>query len=335
MKFKRLITTIDAHTEGEAVRLVTGGIPNIPGKTIQKKREFFMENLDYLRSALVDEPRGHEAMFVVVMTPPVTDDAAFGVIFMMSPKHYPDMCGHGSIGTATIAVEMGIVEAKEPITEVVFNTPTGTIHTRVSVENGKAKSVTIQNIPCFLYKSAVVKVPGLGELPVDISFGGNFYAIVKAKDVGVKTEADEISRHADLFAQIKKSINEQVEIQHPEMDFVKGVEVFIIHDKPRNPKANILNIAYVGPGKNMDRSPCGTGTSATMAALHAKGELGLGDIYVTESITGSLFQGKLIKEAKVGDFNAVIPEITGRAFIMGINNIVLDEDDPFKYGFRL
>ena len=335
MKFKRLITTVDAHTEGEPVRLITGGIPNIPGKTMQEKREFFSQNLDYLRSALVDEPRGHEAMFVLMMTPPVTSEADFGVIFMMSPKYYPDMCGHGSIGAATIAVEMGIVEAKEPVTEVVIDTPTGTIHTRVNVKDGKAKSVTIQNIPCFLYKSAVVNVPGLGELPVDISFGGDFYAIVEAKDLGIKSGANDIARAEDLFAQIKKSINQQVEIQHPEMDFVKGVNVFIIHDKPHNPKANILNIAYVGPGKNMDRSPCGTGTSATMATLYAKGELGLGETYVTESVTGSLFQGKLIKEAKVGNFKAVVPEITGRAFIMGMHSFVMDEDDPFKYGFRL
>jgi len=338
MKFKKLITTVDAHTEGEPVRLVTGGFPNIPGKTMVEKRDFFVQNFDHLRAALVNEPRGHENMFVVVLTPPVTDDADFGIIFMMGPdKRYPNMCGHGSIGAATIAVETGMIEIKEPITEVVFNAPSGTVHVRVNVENGKAKSATIQNVPCFLYKTTVVKVPGLGELPVDISFGGNiFFAIVKAKDIGIIPKASEITRAEELFAKIRESVNQQVEIKHPEFDFViKGINGFIINDKPRHPEANILNIIYVGQGGVMDRSPCGTGTSAKLAALYGKGELGLGETYVTESISGSTFQAKLIKEVKVGPFKAVVPEITGRAFIMGMHNFVLDEDDPFKYGFRL
>ena len=336
MKFKKLITTVDAHTEGEPVRLVTGGIPNIPGKTMAEKRDFFAANLDHLRCALHDEPRGHDNMFILVMTPPVTDNADFGIIFMMGPgKRYPNMCGHGSMGVATIAVEMGMVEVKEPVTEVVIDTPSGTVPIRVNVENGKAKSATIRNVPCFLYKTEVVNVPGLGELPVDISFGGNFFtAFVEAKDIGVEPVANAITRAEDLFTKIKESINQQVEIQHPEMDFIRGVNLCILNDRPRNPKANVLNIAYTGE-KIMDRSPCGTGTSAKMAVLYGKGELGLGETYVTESIIGSLFYGKLIKEVKVGDFKAVIPEITGRAFIMGMHTFVLDEDDPFKHGFKL
>ena len=333
MKFKRWLTTIDAHTEGEPVRLVTGGIPNIPGKTMSEKKDFVSQNLDHLRSALCDEPRGHEAMVVLIMTPPVTDDAAFGVLFMLSPKQYPDMCVHCSIGVATIAVEMGIVEPKEPVTEVVFDTPAGTIHARVNVENGNARSVTIENVPSFLYKTALIRVPGLGELPVDIAFGGNFFGIVEARDIGVKPRADDIARAEDLLIQITESINQQVESQHPELDFIRGVHLLIINDKPRNPKANILNIEC--RGRRMDRSPCGTGTSAKMATLWTKGELGLGETYVSESIIGSLFYGKLTKEVRVGNFKAVVPEITGRAFITGIHNFVINEDDPFKYGFRL
>jgi proline racemase len=335
VKFERWLTTIDAHTGGEAVRCVIGGIPNIPGKTMSEKRDFVSRNLDHLRTALCDEPRGHEAMFVLMMTPAVTNDAAFGVLFMMSPKEYPDMCGHGSIGVATIAVETGIVEVKEPVTEVVFDTPGGTVHARVNVENGKVKSTTIQNVPSFLYKTALIKIRSLGELPVDIAFGGNFYGIIEARDIGIKAEPDDIARAEDLLTQIKESINQQVDIRHPELDFINGLQMLIINDKPRNPKANILNIATLCHGKSMDRSPCGTGTSAKMATLWAKGQLGLRETYVTESIIGSLFYGELSKEVRVGNFKAVIPEITGRAFITGTHNFVIDQDDPFKYGFRL
>ena len=334
MKFKRLLTTIDSHTEGEPTRLVIGGIPNIPGKTMAEKRDFMKQNLDYLRTALCDEPRGHPNMFASILTPPVTDKADFGVV-MMYPGGYIDMCGHGSMGIAVTAIEMGIVEPKEPMTEVVFDTPAGTIHVKVNVEEGKAKSATIQNIPCFLYKTAMIRVPDLGELPVDIAYGGNFYGIVEAKHMGITADASSIQKSFSLVKQIVESINQQVEVKHPELDYIRAeVEEILIHDEPRNPKANIINVS-AGISGLIDRSPCGTGTSATMATLYAKGELELEQTYVTESVTGSLFYGKLIKEVKVGGLKAVIPEVTGRVFITGMHNFVIDEDDPFKYGFKL
>lgn len=334
-KFKNWITAIDAHTEGEPVRLVTSGLPYVPGQTMLEKMEYFSQNLDHFRAALCDEPRGHEAMYVVVMTPPVSREAAFGVLFMMSPKEYHDMCGHGSIGVATIAVEMGIVEAKEPVTEVVFDAPAGTVHVMVNVEQTKAKSVTIRNVPSFLYASKMVNVPSFGEIPVDVAFGGNAYAIMEAKDIGVKPEPKDLARAEELLQKIKECVNEQIGFQHPEYPEINGIHILEICDKPRSPKANSINIATVGFGKNMDRSPCGTGTSAKMAALWAKGKLKLGETYATESIIGSIFYGKLVKEVKVGDFRAVVPEITGSAWITGVHNFVIDDDDPFKYGFSL
>ncbi len=333
MKFQRLITTVDSHTEGEPVRLVIGGIPNIPGRTMAEKKDFVRQNLDHLRTALIYEPRGHPAMFVSMMTSPVTDEADFGVV-MMYLGGYLDMCGHGIMGVATTAVEMGMVEPKEPVTEVVIDTPAGTIRTRVNIMGGKVKSVTIQNIPCFLYKTAMIEVPGLGKLPVDISFGGSFYGIVEAKHLGIRADISSIRKSSSLIAEIVKSINQQVEVKHPELDYIRGEVLILIHDKSRNPEADILNVS-TGITGLIDRSPCGTGTCATMAALHAKGELGIGETFVTESIIGSLFSGKLIKEINVGGIKAVIPEVTGRTFITGIHNFVIAEDDPFKYGFRL
>jgi len=334
-----MLTTVDYHTAGESVRVVTGGIPNIPGKTILEKRDFVRQNLDHLRTALINEPRGHDSMWACIMTPPVTDGAAFGLIFMAGGG-YHDMCGHGLIGAATLAVEMGIVEAREPETEVAIDVPVGLIRVRVNVENGKARSATLQNVPSFLYKSGMIKVPRLGELPVDIAFGGNFFAIIEAKDLGITSDATSIKEvyTSGLFEEIFQSINKQVPIQHPEKDYIKGLGMILVSDKPINPEAKVRdtvrNINMLG-NNFIDRSPCGSGTSARVATQYAKGKLRLGETLVTESIIGSHFHAKAIKEVSVGGIKAIIPEVTGRAFVTGIHTLVIDEDDPFKYGFRL
>ena len=334
-----MLTTVDYHTAGEPVRVVTGGIPNIPGKTILEKRDFVRQNLDHLRTALINEPRGHDSMWACIMTPPVTDGAAFGLIFMAGGG-YHDMCGHGLIGAATLAVEMGIVEAREPETVVAIDVPVGLIRVRVNVENGKARSATLQNVPSFLYKSGMIKVPRLGELPVDIAFGGNFFAIIEAKDLGITSDATSIKEvyTSGLFEEIFQSINKQVPIQHPEKDYIKGLGMILVSDKPINPEAKVRdtvrNINMLG-NNFIDRSPCGSGTSARVATQYAKGKLRLGETLVTESIIGSHFHAKAIKEVSVGGIKAIIPEVTGRAFVTGIHTLVIDEDDPFKYGFRL
>lgn len=339
MRFHRMLTTVDFHTAGEPVRVVTGGIPNIPGKTMLEKRDFVRQNLHHLRDALLNEPRGHSGMWACIMTPPVTDEAAFGLVFM-SAGGYRDMCGHGSIGTATLAVEMGIVEAKEPETVVAIDVPAGLIRVRVNVENGRAKGATLQNVPSFLYKSQVIKVPRLGELPIDIAFGGNFFAIVEAKDLGVTSDVAGLRGvySSGLFAEIVKSVNEQVQVQHPEKDYIKGLEMILVSDRVVNPEANVRdtvkNIAFYGNNK-IDNSPCGSGTSARVAARYGKGELRLGETLVTEGIIGSRFHGKPVKEVNVGGIKAIIPEITGRAFVTGFHTFVIDEEDPLKYGFRL
>jgi len=336
MRFERLITTVDSHTEGMATRVITGGIPNLPGKTMAEKRDFVKQNLDYLRTAVLNEPRGGQ-VYGCIMTPPVTDDAAFGAIWMRRGEAavYSDMCGHATMGVATTAVEMGMVEPVEPVTEMTIDVPAGIVRAKVNVENGKAKSVSIQNVPSFHYQTSTIKVPGLGELNVDVAFGGNTIAIVEAKDIGIETTIAGITRARDLIVQIIESINEQVEIQDPEKGPTKMAKTgIVISDKPTNPKANTKNIA-VTKELFFDRSPCGTGTSGKMATLYAKGELDLGQTFVAESIIGSLFYGKLIKEVDVGGIKAVVPEVTGRVFITGMHQFTIDADDPFKYGFVL
>ena len=333
MKFERLMTTIDAHAEGMPIRLVTGGIPNIPGQTMAEKRDFVKQNLDHLRTFLVYEPRGHTNMFASILTTAVTDEAAFGVVFL-SPWGYINMCGHGSMGIATIAVETGMVEAREPVTDILIDTPAGPVRVRVNVKNGKAKSTTLESVPSFLYGTELIKVPDIGELPVDIAYGGNNFAIVEAKDLGITTCVDDVLNSESLLTQIKESVNRQVKVQHPKIDDIKGIEGVLISDSPANPKANVKNVA-LGPHGNIDRSPCGTGTCARLATQYFKGKLGLGETLATESIIGSIFYAKAVKEVSVGAIRAVVPEVTGSAFITGIHNFVMDEDDPFKYGFRL
>jgi len=334
-----MLTTVDLHTAGMPVRIVTGGIPNIPGKTMPEKRDFARQNLNHLATAILNEPRGHTDMWACIMTPPVTDEAAFGLIFL-SAGGFRDMCGHGSIGAATLAVEIGIVETREPETEVAIDVPAGLIRVRVSVENGKVQSGTLQNVPSFLYKSGVIKVPRLGELPVDIAFGGNFYAIIEAKDLGIKSDVASIKGvyTSGLFEEIIESINKQVQIQHPEKDYIKGLSAILISDKVTNPEAEardtVKNILMLG-NNCIDRSPCGSGTSSRVATHYAKGKLRLGETLVTESIIGSHFHAKAVKEVSVGSIKAIIPEVTGRAFVTGMHTFVMDEDDPYKYGFRL
>jgi len=326
------ISTIDAHAEGMPVRLITGEAPDIPGKTMAEKRDFVKQNLDYLRTFLICEPRGHSGMLAAVLTPPVTDEAAFGLIFL-SPLGYPGMCGHAVMGVATIAVETGIVELKEPTTEIVIDTPAGSIRTRINVEKGRARSVSVQNVPSFLYKrELILKIPHVGEVPVDIAYGGNYFAIVEAKHLGITTHVDDILRLQSLFEQIGNCVTQQVAVKDPEIGQINRI---LISDKPTNPKANVKNIAVGTTNRLVDRSPCGTGTSARLATQYFKGELGLGETFVTESMIGTLFYGKLIQEVTIGSVRAVVPEVTGSAFIIGMHHFVMDKDDPLKYGIRI
>lgn len=336
MRFERLVTTVDSHTEGMATRVITGGIPNIPGKTMAEKRDYVKQNLDFLRTAVLNEPRGGE-VYGCIMTPPVTDEAAFGAIWMRRGEEavYSDMCGHATMGVAVTAVEMGMVELKEPVTEIAMDTPAGIVRAGVNVENGKAKSVSIRNVPSFHYQTTNIEVPGLGDLSVDIAFGGNKIAIVEASDIGIETSIADIRRSRDLIGRIIDSINEQVEIHGPEKGPIKmAATAIMISDKPTNPKANVKNIA-VTKELFIDRSPCGTGTSGKLATLYARGELDLGQTFIVESIVGSLFYAKLVEEIDVGEKMAVVPELTGRVFITGMHQFTLDPDDPFKYGFVL
>ena len=331
---KRTIVTVESHTAGEPTRIIIGGIPHVPGRSMMEKKEYFRKNLDFLRTALMQEPRGHRDMFGALLVAPCDDEADLGVVFMDSDG-YADMCGHGSLGTMTMAVETGMVEAVEPITKVNLDTPAGLVRGEVAVRNGSVESATLHNVPSFLYKSISLRVPEIGEVPVDIAFGGNFYALVSAEHIGMEID---ISNSAELIragVMIKEAANREIKIEHPEKPEINQVFGTRIYDgKPTHPEAQVRNFMVLGDGY-VDRSPCGTGTSAHIAMLHAKGQLKLNELSVHESIIGTTFSAKASAEVMVGNYKAILPDITGRAFITGMCTWTIDPADPVKYGFLL
>ena len=319
---------------GEPTRVVIGGIGSIPGQSMADKRDYASRKLDYIRTALMHEPRGHRDMFGSIILDPTDANADLGIIFM-DGGGYLDMCGHGSIGAVTVALEMGLIKAKGPITTITLETPAGLVQASAVIRDQAVVSVSIKNVPSFLFQRAVpVTIPNHGTVYADIAFGGNFFALVDAAAVGLKIESVNADRLSTLGMQILAILKEKVEIIHPLSKKQQNVNLVEFCGPATVKGAHSRNVVVFGNGQ-IDRSPCGTGTCARMAALHADGELQLGEHFIHESIIGSTFQGKLLEERQLGSITAVIPEITTRAFITGIQQFIIDPADPLKHGFLL
>ena len=334
MNFSRSINVIDSHTVGEPTRIVVGGVPQIPGNTMIEKKNYLSEHLDYLRTAIMHEPRGHNDMFGSILTAATIPEADFGIIFM-DGGGYLNMCGHGSIGAATVAVETGMVPMVEPVTIVKMEAPAGLIEARVAVENGRVKEVSITNVPSFLYlKDVELEYGDYGKLKFDISFGGSFFAIVDARQIGLEIKPENANKLKEFGIGLRDYINQQIKVEHPLLPQINTVDLVEIFGAPTHEDATYKNVVVFGQGQ-VDRSPCGTGTSAKMATLVAKEQLGINEKFVYESIAGTLFKGRALEKTTVGDYDAIIPEVTGSAFITGFSQMVIDENDPLKYGFTL
>ncbi|WP_406629952.1 proline racemase family protein [Amycolatopsis sp. WGS_07] len=333
MRTTRIIHAVDSHTEGMPTRVVTGGVGVFPGASMAERRVWFQENADDLRTFLMCEPRGHSAMSGSILQPPTRPDADYGVLFIEVSGLLP-MCGHGTIGTATVLVETGMVPVVEPVTTVRLETPAGLVVAEVAVKDGKATSVTIRNVPSFsLALDASVAVPGFGDVRYDLAFGGNFYAIVDLDDLGLPFDRKAKNELLDAGLKIMAAINEHAIPQHPERPDISGCH-HVYLKAPGSDAKHSRHAMAIHPGW-FDRSPCGTGTSARMAQLHARGELGLDTDFVNESYIGTTFIGRLVEETKVGGIPAVVPTITGRAWITGTAQYMLDPTDPFPAGFEL
>jgi proline racemase len=314
-------------------RVVTGGVGPIPGETMLERKLHFETEMDELRLLLMREPRGHGAMSGAILQPPTRDDADWGVLFIEVSGCLP-MCGHGTIGVATVLVETGMVPVTEPETVIRLDVPAGLVEARVRVEHGRARAVTLRNVPSFLLaRDRTVDVPGLGAIAYDMAYGGNFYALTPAADAGLVVDPARSAELIDAGLRVMAAINASDRPVHPDDPRIGGCRHVVFHEPGRD-GADARAATSIHPGW-LDRSPCGTGTSARMAQLHARGALAIGEEFVNESVIGSRFSGRAVAETTVGGLPAIVPEITGRAWITGMGQYLLDAEDPFPAGFTL
>jgi len=332
-----VITTIDTHAAGEPLRIVTGGLPPLQGNTILEKRRYMQQHLDYIRKALMWEPRGHRDMYGCILTPPVTPEADFGVLFMHN-EGYSTMCGHGTIALVTVLLETGAFPAKSQQTLVNLDTPAGLVRATAHLDNnGHVEHISFLNVPSFLYARDVeIELPTYGRLTVDVAFGGAFYAFLPATQVRLSITPQQANQLAAAGDMITKAVNAVLPSKHPleeDLGFLYGT---IFTGPPENPSHYSRNVCIFADAE-VDRSPTGTGVSARLALHHAKGEIVEGQEIVIESILGaaSTFSGCVVGQARVGPYQAVVPEVSGRAFITGRHEFVIDPGDELGQGFLL
>ncbi|MEK6323925.1 MAG: proline racemase family protein [Acidobacteriota bacterium] len=325
------ITTIDAHAAGEPLRVITGGIPPIPGDTILAKRRYARETLDHLRRALMFEPRGHADMYGCILTEPVTPDADLGVLFMHN-EGYSTMCGHGVIALVTVLLETGMLEPREVVR---LDTPAGRVTAKADFDGQRVRSVAFENVPSFAYMlDQSVSVPGIGAIRYDAGFGGAFYAYCKAEDLGVRLVPEEFRKLIEVGMAVKRAVMESLVIKHPLEDDLSFLYGTIIDGPPPGIGADSRNVCIFAEGE-VDRSPTGTGVSGRVALEHAKGRLAVGEPFVIESLIGTRFTGQVVRETVFGEYAAVIPEVEGSAWITGRHEFLIAPDDPLKEGFIL
>ena len=331
----KMIQVIDSHTAGMPTRIVISGIPDLMGNTIMEKATYFKNNFDFIRTALFHEPRGLLRGTGAVITPPTQSGAQLGVFFMDSAYQLIPMCGHGSIGVVTAAIEFGMVDAVEPVTTVVLDTPSGLVTGYASIDGDRVVDVAIHNVPSYLHTTAEIDVPDLGRIPVDVAFGGNYFAIIDVDIVGSSVKKINVQHLSEIGLAIRSAANAQLEIKHP-VKSISSIDAVRFCNKPDKDGRHIKNVVIFAEGDaGIDRSPCGTGTSAHMAALWANGQIELNDEVIHESIIGTTFSSRVVSQTNVKDFDAIVPEIRASAYTTGINSFVLSPNDPIKNGFLI
>ncbi len=346
MRLARMIQAVDAHAAGEPGRVIVGGVLDVPGTTMFEKMTWLQANGDDLRRLMLREPRGYPAANCNLILPSTNPEAAAGYV-IMEHIEYPGMSGTNTICTATVLLETGMVAMVEPVTDLVLESPAGLIRLRCECRDGKVTSVTFRNVPAFAtHLDVPVEVPTIGTVTVDVAYGGMFYVIADAAPFGLRLTPDEgrdITRITEL---IKAAAAEQLPVVHPDQPGFAGITIGQLSGPAHDPANSWRNVVTVSTGKldfnkpstwtgAIDRSPCGTGTSAKMAVLHAKGQLKLGDAFRHEGILGTVFTGHLVEETTVGPHWAVVPTITGTAWITGMATYVVDPTDPFPDGYTV
>lgn len=328
------ITSIDAHSAGEPLRIILKGFPKLEGKSILEKRNYAKKNYDHLRTALMWEPRGHADMYGCIITESVSPLANFGVLFLHN-EGFSTMCGHGIIAITKVVLETGFLPIESPVTKIMIDTPAGLVTSYAKIENNKVKSVYFHNVPSFvLTLDEVIDVPGLGEIKYDVAFGGAFYAFVKAEDAGISLTPKDFQQLIKKGMAIKKAVMDSLTIEHPfekDLNFLYGT---IFTGAPFSVKADSRNVCVFAEGE-VDRCPTGTGVSARMAIHHKRNEIGINEPMVIESIIGTRYIGSVVKSMKFGNYDAIIPQVDGTAYITGKSEFLIDPEDPLKEGFIL
>lgn len=341
-----MITAVDAHACGEPGRVITGGVLDVPGRTMFEKKVYLETHANDIRKRMLREPRGYPAANCNLILPPTHPEADAGFV-IMEQVEYPPMSGTNTICVVTVLIETGMVKATEPITRLKLETPAGLIGVEAEVRDGKVKQVTFRNVPAFAtHLDAKVEVQGLGTVTVDVAYGGMFYVIANAEPLGFRLAPDEARDIVRVAEMIKAATREQLPVAHPENPGIAGVTIAQLSGPAFGAGAHRRNTVVVSTGEldwsrpaswtgALDRSPCGTGTCAKMATLHAKGKLALNQDFVHEGILGTTFTGRLVEETRVGPYAAVVPTLSGSAWITGFAQYVVDPEDPFPEGFTV
>ncbi|MGH2535072.1 MAG: proline racemase family protein [Thermomicrobiales bacterium] len=327
MRFERTITTIDAHAGGEPLRIVTSGLPPLPGATMLERRRWMHEHLDVVRRVLLWEPRGHADMYGAVLTPPGSPDADYGVLFLTN-EGYSTMCGHGVIALTTALIETGAVSNAA----VTYDSPAGLIRARATMVEDRVTAVAFENVPAFRFAKGIEIHTSRGTTQVDVCFGGAFYALVDAAALGTEVRREQVAELIELGMEVKRAVEAATEVRHPVEPELHGIYGTIISERPHLAGSHGRNVTIFAQSE-VDRSPCGTGTSAKLAKLYADSQIGIREPYVHESMIDTTFTGTVLGETEVGGLPAVVTEISGRGFLTGFHTFVVDPDDPTRNGF--
>ena len=346
MQLAHMLHAVDAHACGEPGRVIVGGVLDVPGSTMFEKMQHLRQHADGLRKRMLREPRGYPAANCNLILPPTRPEADAGFV-IMEQVEYPGMSGTNTICVTTVLLETGMLPMHEPVTELTLETPAGLIRVRANCASGKVRRVTFQNVPAFaVHLDRIIEVPHLGSVTVDVAYGGMFYVIAEAAAFGLRLTPDEGRDIVRISEMIKAAAQEQLPVVHPDQPGFAGVTIAELSGPPSRPDAHLKNAVTVSTGRldwnrpatwtgAIDRSPCGTGTCAKMATMHAKGKLELNQDFHHEGILGTVFTGRLIGETRVGQYPAVIPTLSGQAWITGFASYVVDADDPFPEGFTV
>ena len=327
------IVTLDSHTQGEPTRLLISGVGTLPGSTMKDKRDYFESGYDHVRMLLTREPRGHRGIMAAVVTEPISPQGQFG-LFYMDARRYPYLCGHATIGAVASLIEAGALTTDDGDTLITVDTPSGPLDAHTRIRNGRVESVAIEMVPSFVFDTGrELEIAGFGKVSVDLVCVGGFFAMVSARSISIDLVPENSHRLIPLGMAVIEAANQALSVYHPDRPEVNTVDVTQFYDE--DPQTGIGKSVVIYGESNMDRSPCGTGTTARMTLLHHQGKLGSGQVYKNAGPLGTVFEGRIVKTLTIGKFDGIVGQFRGNAQITGSHQFVVDASAPFQKGFLI